>query len=130
MSTTTLEDQIKNRIGLLEKTKLDQKNMREQIIEAVEDDEEYQDLKMQSKAMNRKVSMHKAALLNEPEYKKLQEDIKETNRELKELKSLLTAELYGWTHKEERFDIEDANGQLRRVQFSSKLVKTDQPSMF
>lgn len=125
-----LKGQIQRRYATLQETKAEQKARREQIFDGLDNDSEYRELKEKAAEASKRANAHKQALLNEPEYRKLTEDMKDTAKELKDCEALLSGELLGYNKETDSFEFEDGGGQLHRIQFKGRLVKTDQPSLF
>lgn len=118
---------ITRRLEALEASLTEQNERKQMLLEAAEGDSEYVRLKERAKEASKTASLQKQALLNEPEYRGIVSAMKENAKEIKELRAMLTGELFAYTKSTDSFQMETADGQLHNIQYKAKLVKTNQP---
>lgn len=124
-----LRIQASERLKKLKGEREELKARKQQVLDDLEADGEYIDLKEKAKEAAKRLSAHKQALLNEPQNRKLVEDIKDANKEIKDLQALLSGELLAFNRTANSFQMETTDGQLHNIQIKAKLVPTDQPTL-
>ena len=100
--------------------------LKDQYDDALESDTEYQrvqgetdELKAQVRERNTQI---KESVLEKRAYKTLQEEIKEKREEIKNHKEILSHELVEYYKETGLLEVEDADGNVKKMKFSVKLV--------
>ncbi len=115
MSSTT------KRIAIIEKLKTEAKELKNMIDDTLENSDEYRELKEQKKHMTREYNLVKDQILNEPKTAKLKEKMKETAKELREEREILSQELAVHFSKVGKSEIEMPDGKVYKFKFSATL---------
>ncbi|MBU6389602.1 hypothetical protein KGQ71_03745 [Patescibacteria group bacterium] len=113
---------IQKRIELLENAKKEYQIKKQMLADSLATDEELLTLEEESKNAKRKLTAQKQALLNEPENRKLQADLKDLALEMKDLKALLGDELLAYFMESKSLEYTDPSGQKRRFKVSAQFT--------
>jgi hypothetical protein len=114
--------QIEKRLEMLEKAEQEYKTQKEMLNDALANDSELVELDEKLKEAKRRHLAQKEAVLNEPEYRKIQEKMKDTAIEIKDTKKLLADELVAYFMESKSFEYIDGKGHKRRIQVSAKFA--------
>ena len=114
---------IEKRLELLEKAQNEYKTKKEMLNDALAADEELISLDDKLKDAKTRFTAHKQALMNEPDNRKLQADLKDLSQDIKDTKQLLGDELVAYFMEHNTLEYEDASGQKRRISISAKFVR-------
>lgn len=114
---------IEKRIELLEKAQNEYKTKKDMLNDALAADEELISLDDKFKDAKTRYAAQKQALMNEPDNRKLQADLKDLATEIKDTKQLLGDELVAYFMKNNTLEYLDASGQKRRISISAKFVR-------
>ena len=114
---------IEKRIQLLEKSETEYKTKKEMVDDSLKSDPELLELEEKARDAKRRHSAAKEALLNEPENRKLMEQLKELAGEIKDTKKLLGDELIAYFMKNSSLEYIDSAGNKRRIAVSAKFVR-------
>lgn len=117
---------LKNRLKIIRDLEHELKVLKESLTDAVENDAEYQqasekiqkikeDVKEQKQVIDQKV-YEKSAI------RALKEEIAEKVQDIKLEKEVLSQELVDYYRRTGKMEIEDENGDLKRLKFNAKLV--------
>jgi hypothetical protein len=128
-SIEQIKADIKRRLEAIGSIEADQKARKAQVEDALLQDPEFQRLDNIAKQAAKAASLQKEAVLNEPEYNALLQEMKDVAKEKKELSAVLTGELLGYTRETDSFQIETPDGALHNIQYRAKVVKTNQPTL-
>ena len=120
---------INRRIEKLEAEQTELKLKKEILDDVLANDTQLTNIKEDLVALNRSYKLEKEIILNEPENRKLLDDIKDIKTEIKDLKALLTGELLSYYHETGSLEIDDGE-DLIRISFTGRTQKTDQPELF
>lgn len=123
-------EMITNRLKKLAVEHKEAKTRKEMLDEYLNNDEEYIGLKDTAKEASRRLSAHKQALFNEPENRKIIQELKDVQKEIKDLKALLSGDLLAVFVDKNTLEFEDAEGNLRKIKIRAEVNKTNQPSLF
>jgi len=115
---------IQRRLELLEKSEAEYKTKKEMLKDSLKADEEMIALEDKAKDAKTRMGAHKAALLNEPNHRKLTADLKDLSQEIKDAKQLLGDELIAYFMENNTLEYIDASGQKRRFAVSAKFLKS------
>ena len=114
---------IQKRIDLLEKSEAEYKTKKEMLQDSLRNDEELISLEDKLKDSKQRFTSAQQALMNEPENRKLEMDMKDLATEIKDTKKLLGDELLAYFMKNQTLEYIDPSGQKRRFSVSAKFVK-------
>jgi hypothetical protein len=114
---------IQRRLELLEKSEGEYKTKKEILQDSLKSDEEMIALDDKAKDAKTRMAAHKAALLNEPDKRKLVADLKDLSQEIKDTKQLLGDELITYFMENNTLEYTDASGMKRRFAVSAKFLK-------
>lgn len=122
-------EKVLGKLTALEADLEEMKVSKQMMLDSIESDEEYVRLKAIAKDASKTANLHKAALLNEPENVKVNQNLRELVSEIKETRAIISDNLIGYFTEEQRLEFEDGSGQLFRFKMNAKLEKTNQPSL-
>lgn len=114
---------IQKRLDTLEKAEAEYRQKKEILTDSLKSDEELVSLEDKSKDARTRLISHKQALLNEPENRKLQMDMKDLAQEIKDTKQLLGDELLAFFMKNNTLEYVDAAGLKRRFKVSAQFIR-------
>ncbi len=114
---------IEKRLSLLAKAEQEYKTKKEMLDDSIRGDGELETLEEKVKDAKKRFLAAKEALMNEPEQRKLSEQLKELAGEIKETKKLLADELIAYFMKNNTLEYVDGNGEKRRIAVSAKFVR-------
>lgn len=115
---------IEKRLSLLEKAEHEYKTKKEMLDDSLRHDGELENLEEKVKDAKKRFLAAKEALMNEPEQRKLSEQLKELAGEIKETKKLLADELVAYFMKNNTLEYVDGKGDRRRIAVSAKFVRS------
>ena len=115
---------IQKRLELLDSSEAEYKTKKEMLQDSLRSDEEIISLEDKAKDAKTRLTAHKAALLNEPDNRKLVADLKDLAQEIKDTKQLLGDELVAYFMANNTLEYVDAMGQKRRFAVSAKFIKS------
>jgi hypothetical protein len=114
---------IEKRIELLETAQAEYKTKKNILQDGLTNDEEYMALDDKAKDAKTRFAAHKQALMNEPENRKLTEDLKDLAQEIKDTKQLLGDELVAYFMENNTLEYTDGAGQKRRFSVSARFTR-------
>lgn len=115
---------IEKRLALLEKAEQEYKVKKEMLDDSLKQDGELLELEEKVKDAKRRHLAAKEALLNEPEQRKMQDQLKELAGDIKETKKLLADELVAYFMQHNSLEYVDGKGTKRRIAVSAKFVRS------
>lgn len=115
---------IEKRLSLLEKAEQEYKTKKEMLDDSLRHDGELESLEEKVKDAKKRFLAAKEALMNEPEQRKLSEQLKELAGEIKETRKLLADELVAYFMKNNTLEYVDGKGDKRRIAVSAKFVRS------
>jgi predicted RNase H-like nuclease (RuvC/YqgF family) len=113
---------IQKRLEMLEKSETEYRTKKEMLQDTLKADEELTTLEDKLHDAKIRYQAQKQALLNEPNLRKMQADMKDLALEIKETKQLLGDELIAYFMKNNSLEYIDPSGQKRRFLVSAKFV--------
>lgn len=122
-------DRIQKQIETLLAEKEERETKLRQLRDMVESDEEYASLKESASEASKRASAHKAALMNEPDARRLAADLKDLNEALKESNQALSDYLIGHFVEDRRLEVTLSNGEMLRMKLKATAEKTSQLSL-
>lgn len=114
---------IEKRLEKLEIAQNEYKTKKQILQDSMTGDEECMALEDKAKDAKTRFAAHKAAILNEPEHRKLSADIKDLSEEIKDLKQQLGDELLSYFMKNNTLEYQDSQGQKRRFSVSARFLR-------
>ena len=108
---------------MLETAEAEYKTKKEMLRDGLSADEELIALDDKAKEAKQRYTAQKQALLNEPENRKLQADLKDLAQEIKDTKQLLGDELVAYFMENNTLEYTDPSGQKKRFQVSAHFVR-------
>ncbi|CAN5147122.1 hypothetical protein BH11PAT4_BH11PAT4_7080 [soil metagenome] len=114
---------IEKRLSLLEKAEQEYKTKKEMLDDSMRGDGELENLEEKVKDAKKRFLAAKEALMNEPEQRKLSEQLKELAGEIKDTKKLLADELIAYFMANNTLEYIDSMGGKRRIAVSAKFVR-------
>jgi hypothetical protein len=119
------QEMIVKRLGIMDQLQQELNKLRTHYEETLENDPQYQKFqeeheKVKSEASQSKEKQEK--IMETPSYKAISDQIKEKRTELKEHKEALAQELIEYYRENGTMEIEDSEGNVKRMKFSVKLV--------
>jgi len=119
------QEMIVKRLGIMEQLQQELNKLRTHYEETLENDPQYQKIQEEREKVKSEVSQSKEKqekVMETPSYKAISDQIKEKRTELKEHKEVLAQELIEYYRENGTMEIEDAEGNVKRMKFSVKLV--------
>jgi len=114
---------IQKRLELLEQAESEYRIKKEMLQDGLRSDEELMALEDDAKEVKKKATAHKQALMNEPENRKLQADMKDLAQDIKDTKQLLGDELVAYFMENKTLEYIDPSGEKKRFQVSARFVR-------
>ena len=114
---------IEKRLEKLDEAQNEYKTKKQILQDGMTGDEEFMALEDKTKDAKTRFAAHKAAILNEPENRKLSGDLKELSEEIKDLKQQLGDGLLAYFMEHNSLEYEDSAGQKRRFSVSARFLK-------
>ena len=114
---------IQKRLDMLSQSESEFRTKKEMLQDSLKSDEELISLDDKLKDAKTRFNAHKQALLNEPDHRKIQADLKDLAQEIKDTKQLLGDELLAYFMQNNTLEYIDPSGQKRRFTVSAKFVK-------
>jgi len=114
---------IQKRLDMLQQSENEYKTKKDMLQDSLKNDEELLALEDKAKEAKRKATLQKQALMNEPENKKLAEDLKDLAIEIKDTKKLLGDELIAYFMEHQTLEYIQPDGAKRRFRVSAAFVR-------
>jgi hypothetical protein len=92
--------------------------------EKLDEDDNYQEMQESNKQLKNEIKERKVRVLDKEEYKEYEEELKDLRREVREHKAVLAQELADYYRESGRLEIEDPEGNTKKIKFSVKLVNS------
>ena len=116
------EEAIKKRLKIIEDLKTQLNSLKVNHDELVDEDSLVQEDQEKAAELKEEQSASKTRLLANPVFSAISEEMKETRRDIKENNEALSQELVEFYKKEGKQEITDADGNVKRMKFSVRLV--------
>lgn len=117
-----VSDLITKRLQIVEDLNEEMNVIKEQYEDALENDREYQEVQELEAQLKDDIKEKKAKILAKQDYVRLKERIKEKREEIKENKEALSQDLVDYYKDSGEIEIEDHNGDTKRMKFNVRLV--------
>lgn len=117
-----MEDMIKKRMQIISDLKSELTSLKENYDDIMEDDSLYQEVQEKAAEVREEKKASKTRLMTDPIYRQLSEEMREKRLEIKENREALSQELVELYKKEGKTEIIDADGNVKRMKFSVRLV--------
>lgn len=115
-------DLIKKRLKIISDLENEVRDASAVLRETLEENDTYQEIQEQEKELKQTVKEQKTQVLEKPEIKSIKENLKELREELKENRKVLSHELAEYFRQSGSLEIEDNEGNVKRLEFSVKLL--------
>lgn len=113
---------IAKRLKIIEDL-MDELNVLKDMYEsALENDPAYQEVQEVEEKTKGEIKQKKSLVMSNTEYIKLAEQMKEKRLEIKDAKDALSQDLADFYREEGILEIEDHNGNIKRIKFSARLT--------
>lgn len=119
------QEMIVKRLDIMEQLHQELNKLRTHYEETLENDPQFQRIQEEKEKVKSEVSQSKEKqekILENPSYKAISDQIKEKKTELKEHNEALAQELIEYYRENGSMEIEDSEGNVKRMKFSVKLV--------
>lgn len=122
-SLMTLEKLILSYLNKIENHQEQLKKYKEMINSALENDDEYKERAKEAKEATQAKTAVKLQILGAPELSKINENLKDGQRQLKEMRASLSQYLYDYGQLSGTNQFEDEDGQVREIVYVAKVIK-------
>jgi hypothetical protein len=92
--------------------------------EKLDEDDRYQEMQEENKKLKEQIKDKKVRVMAKEEYKDYEEQIKDLRREVREHRAVLAQELADYYRESGRLEIEDPEGNTKKIKFSVTLVSS------
>lgn len=119
-------EMITKRMTIVSDLEKEVKNIKTHYEESLENNQQYQQYQQDINKMREETKQNQekiAGILNNPSYKAMLDELKDKRQELKEQKEALAQELADYYKDNGTLEIQDPEGNTKRIKFSAKLVK-------
>ena len=121
--TTTTE--ISRLIDEIDETKRELKTIREQLRDALDQNEEYRAAQTETETLATKRAEARKMLLDDRDYQKINAELEDTRFKLRDLNEILSHHLIEHYSQTQKTEVTDATGTTRPVILSAKLGRAD-----
>lgn len=118
-----LEGLVLNYIDKIEKHQEILRNKREMLESNLENDPNYQEAAKLAKESSKKKQEEKSRIIRQPEVEKIYTDVKDGQAQLKSMRESLSNHLQNYGKLSGTNQLEDADGQVREIIYTAKVVK-------
>lgn len=115
-------EMIQKRMKIIEELTQELNKLKEHYNETLENDAGYQQIVEETKKIREESKVKQEKLLTNSSYKAIADKIKEARQSLKENKEVLSQELIEYYKDNGTLEIEDPEGNVKRMKFSVRLV--------
>lgn len=115
-------DAIKKRLKIISDLQQDLNKVKALLDESLDSDMTYQEAKEHLKKIKSETSQRTTAVLESPAIKAMQEEMKQIRKDISENKEILAQVLADYYKDSGMLEIEDEEGNVKRIKFSVKLV--------
>ena len=118
-----MEQMIQKRLKIIEDLSDEMRGLKENMQDMLDNDPLYQEMQEKSAEVKEEGKAVKMRMLNGNQtYVRIEEELKDKRQDLKENKEALSVELVEHYKKHGTFEITDADGTVKRMKFSVRLV--------
>lgn len=115
---------ITKRLKILSDLQAEMNKIKELIEETLENDKVYQELQEQLQKVREEAKEKKVKITSNDTLQKLEDDMKNLKKEIKDNKDVLAQELADYYRESGSMEIEDEEGNRKRIIFSVKLTNS------
>ncbi len=116
------QESINKRLKIIADLQVELKKLRALYQESLENDPQYQEIQEQAQKHREETKVRKDQVLSNSSYQNIADKIKDVQTELKEHKEILSQDLVDFYKESGSPEIEDEEGNVKRMKFSVKLV--------
>ncbi len=113
---------VQRRLQIINELKSELKELKGHRKDILEEDQDYSELKEKKKLIRDQTRTKKKQILDAPEYKAVIDQMKEIRAEIRDQKDALSQELVELYKEEDVTEIEDQEGNVKKMKFSVRLV--------
>lgn len=117
-----MEEMIQKRLQIITDLKGELSSLKENYEDILEEDPLFLEVKEKVSEVREEKKASKIRLMSNIAYSQLDAEIKEKRREIREHREILSQELVELYKKEGQMEITDADGNVKRMKFSVRLV--------
>lgn len=118
-----MESMIKNLINAIDKLADESKKHKEMLDDIFENSPTFREHRDKSKEASKTLAATKAEILKQPQAAELNDKVKNLKSELRENKDSLSDYLQEYARMAGVDEIQDDNGQMRKIKYDARLVK-------
>jgi len=115
-------DAIKKRLKIISDLQEELNKVKALLDESLDNDMTYQEAKERLKKIKSETSQRTTAVLESPTIRAMQEEMKQIRKDMSENKEILAQVLADYYKDSGMLEIEDEDGNVKRIKFSVKLV--------
>ncbi|MDC0449236.1 hypothetical protein OAL67_01375 [bacterium] len=115
-------DMIKNRMKIIDDLRQELNKLNALYRESLEENDQYQEVLEQKQQVKEQTKDTEMRVMDTPEIKNFKEQLKDLRVDIKEHKAVLAQELADYFRETGKTEIEDAEGNIKRMVFSVRLV--------
>lgn len=116
------QDVITRRLQIIKKLKEEKKLLSNTIKDILEDDPSHQQMKAKMEEFKNSVKVFKSKQDENHTLQDLKVQLKDKGREIKEMMEVLSQELADYYRSEGVMEIEDEDGNIKRIKFNASLI--------
>ncbi len=116
------EEMIKKRLKIIDDLEEEIRKIKALYQESLENDENFQEIQEQEQKFKEETKEKKITVLEKPELKNFNEQIKQIRDDIKENREVLSQELADYYKDSGSMEITDSDGNVKRIVFSAKLI--------
>lgn len=116
------QDLITNRLKIIQDMSDELKKIKNSIQDALDSNEDYLAIQEASNQHRVAVKQKRDRIAEDPLIKELEMQLKEKRKEIKEIKEVLSQELADYYRQEGTMQIEDHNGDIKKLKFNVSLI--------
>lgn len=114
---------IQKRLKIIQDLEQELRKLKETYDESLEGDSNYQKVQEEISKVKEEAKEKQEKVLANTSYKAIFDEMKEKRQELKDAKEVLAQDLVDYYRESGTMKIEDADGTVKRMKFSVKLIK-------
>lgn len=118
-----MNEMIAKRLKIIDDTAHELRKLMDHLQDVLETDADYQQVLEEEKKVKDETKDKSVKVKEKPSYRAINDEIKAKRQELKELKEILSQELLEYYKESGELKIEDADGKVKKMVFSVKLVE-------
>lgn len=121
----TVTNLIQSYIGNLDRAQEEMKAHKQMLTDAFSNDPTYKEHEDKVKEAMKVKNATKQQIMNQPTLRELAEKVKDMSQSVKDMREALSNYLQDYARMTGSREFEDAEGELREIVYTAKLVKTD-----